>query len=307
MQDPTGQQSCHPERSGEAAESKDLPGPLLFLHGFAQGGESWGEVAGLLERPFAVLPLYGAEDALPSWDETGPAPAIALDLPGSGSLAALNDPALYHLDAASAQVRAVARAMAAAYGTPPVVVGYSQGGRLLLHALTTRTPADPLPLSALVLESAGLGPAPETERAAFANRSHDWAAKARTQGTESFMNWWGGLPLFASQRALPEDRRALLRQGRLANNSEALARALEGMGQQHQASEAETLAALDVLISQDIPVTFISGNLDAKYTAIGEKLADRFAARPAFAHIIVENAGHNVHFEQPAAFAELLR
>lgn len=281
--------------------------PLLLVHGFAQSGESWREVAELLERPFAVLPLYGAEDALPSWDDDAPAPAVALDLPGSGSMATLDDPALYHLDAASAQVRAVAHAMAATYGTPPVVVGYSQGGRLLLHALATQTPADPLPLSALVLESAGLGPASETERAAFADRSHNWAAKAHSQSTESFMNWWEGLPLFASQCALPEDRRALLRQGRLANSPEALALALEGMGQQHQASEADTLAALDALIAQNTPVTFASGNLDAKYTAIGEKLADRFDTHPAFTHIVVENAGHNVHFEQPAAFAELLR
>ena len=79
------------------------------------------------------------------------------------------------------------------------------------------------------------------------------------------------------------------------------------MGQQHQASEADTLAALDALIAQNTPATFVSGNLDAKYTAIGEKLADGFDTHPAFAHIIVENAGHNVHFEQPAAFAELLR
>ena len=41
MQDPTGQQSCHPERSGEAAESKDLPTAHAHDHSHDHG---WGGI-----------------------------------------------------------------------------------------------------------------------------------------------------------------------------------------------------------------------------------------------------------------------
>ena len=306
--------------------------PLVLLHGFAQDGASWEEVAAINDWRFIRLPLFGFEGALATLSAAdGCRLAIAVDVPGDARPAETAapdapceamgragippagkpqpNPARYQLDAAAAQLRALARAVEDARRCAPMAVGYSQGGRLLLHALATQQPAtdDRFPLSALVLESAGLGPESEEQRAAFAQRSQQWAVRARTQGTEAFMDWWAGLPLFASQRRLPPERQQLLRDGRLSRTPEELALSLEGLGQQHQASEAATLAALQHLMAAEgVPVAYIAGTLDEKYSAIGRKLAQHFAHQPLFTLHGIADAGHNTHFEQPAPFAALL-
>lgn len=299
--------------------------PLLLIHGFAQTADSWEEVARLKGWPFFRVPLFGFEGALEALPNASGEPfAIAVDVPGNAQRVAAAsrgplksatapdatpqlNPAHFQLDAAAAQLRALARALEKAAGNAPVTVGYSQGGRLLLHALATQQPAagDQLPLSACVLESAGLGPETDGQRAAFAQRSQQWAARARTQGTELFMDWWAGLPLFASQRQLPPERQQLLRKGRLSHTPEELAFSLEGMGQHRQAAKAETLAALEQLMEgSGVPVTYIAGALDEKYSAIGRNLAQRFADQPLFSLRSIPGAGHNTHFEQPARFAD---
>lgn len=282
------------------------PAPFLLVHGFAQDGSSWEEVASLNGWAFARVPLFGFKEDLAALQPTGSEPlAIAVDVPGDGSLS----PSCNQLDAAAAQLRALARQLCQHLRQAPHAVGYSQGGRLLLQALVTQQPTDgdTFPLSALTLESAGIGPANMEERAAFAERSRGWAERARTQGTAAFMDWWGDLPLFASQKALPEPRQQLLRKGRLNHSAEALAYSLEGMGQQQQACQADTLAALDRLMgNQNVPATFVTGTLDEKYSAIGRSLDRYFASQPLFTWREIANAGHNCHFEQPTAFAALL-
>ena len=137
------------------------------------------------------MPLFGFEGALEALPNASGEPfAIAVDVPGNAQRAAASrgplksatapdatpqlNPAHFQLDAAAAQLRALARALEKAAGNAPVTVGYSQGGRLLLHALATQQPAagDQLHLSACVLESAGLGP--ETDGPALRGRSFSW-------------------------------------------------------------------------------------------------------------------------------------
>ena len=84
-----------------------------------------------------------------------------------------------------------------------------------------------VPFSALVLESAGLGPADDAAREALRERNFAWAARVRDEGVSAFMDWWAGLPLFESQRNLDDDQRERLRAGRLANDAESLALSLD--------------------------------------------------------------------------------
>lgn len=282
------------------------PAPFLMVHGFAQDGSSWEEVARLNGWVFVRMPLFGFEGVLDELPQASSSPiAISIDVVSDED----PDPSHYQLDVAAAQLRALAHSLWQRLHQKPHAVGYSQGGRLLLQALATQQPKanDVLPLSALTLESTGLGPQSPKERAAFAERSREWAHRARTQGTVAFMDWWESLPLFESQKLLPEPRQRLLREGRLARSTEALARSLEDMGQQHQAYQADALAALDKLMSSEgVPVTFITGTLDKKYSALAHSLAKHFAAQPLFTWREIANAGHNSHFEQPSAFSALL-
>lgn len=163
--------------------------------------------------------------------------------------------------------------------------------------------ATPLPLAALVLEGAGLGPRSAAERETLAQRNAAWAHDLREGGVEAFMDWWEALPLFATQQALSHEARARVRADRMAHTAEELARSLEGCGQHRQAAECETLAALACLAQAGVPVRYFAGELDAKYAACAQRLT---ATVPQTKAAFIPQAGHNTHLEQPRKFVEAL-
>ena len=239
---------------------------LVCLHGFAQRGESWRAVAALLAQR--------------GWEVVAP------------DLTALADGAcgLTKFPAGSG------------------IFGYSMGGRIALEAAIRaqrlRDGADEfLPISALVLESAGLGPADDGEREELRRRNEGWAARVRDEGVEAFMDWWEALPLFASQRSLPDDVRAALRAGRLGNDPATLTLELSGWGQHHQAGKADALACLDGLAARGVASAYLAGAIDRKYRAIAEEV---LAASSATTVRVVPSVGHNIHLEDPEGYARVL-
>ena len=242
---------------------------FVLLHGFAQTPATWKPVADKLRASG-----YSVEAA-----------DLYAMLPECGTLDGLCD--------------RVARLVASCGRSAPVVlVGYSMGGRMAAQALV-RHPD--LPVAAAVLESAGLGPQDDAERAALAARSAQWAARLRSEGVGPFMDWWETLPLFASQQALPASVRQAVRRERVDFDAEALARSLEGWGQQHQSLQAETLAALERAQDAGVLLAYVTGSLDKKYCALADCVRD--AGLPTIA---IPDAGHNVHLEKPDRFADLL-
>ena len=160
------------------------------------------------------------------------------------------------------------------------------------------------PFSALVLESAGTGPADDAAREALRERNFAWAARVRGEGVSAFMDWWAGLPLFESQQHLPADQQKRLRVGRLANDAESLALSFERAGAHVMPPKQETIRVLCELAAQGIPVSYLAGELDAKYCKV---LADlRAESQGAISCRIVPAAGHNIHLEQPEAFGAIL-
>lgn len=290
--------------------------PLVLLHGFGQHGDAWEPAAGLLRAA--------------GFDVRTP------DLADLARRAAASGADAVSLDAVCRGVADEVRRIVGETGCRPVLVGYSLGGRIALEAAlrcgvagavdavgaavplcaaaapsrifasscaassATAAPFAPLPLSALVLESAGLGPADDADRAQLRERNAAWAARARAEGVAAFMNWWEGLPLFASQRALPEAARARLRAGRLRNTPDGLAAQLEAWGQHHQAGRASALVFLSAAAQAGFPVAYLAGALDAKYCAAAEAVR---AAVPDARVRVVPGVGHNIHLEAPAAFA----
>ena len=160
------------------------------------------------------------------------------------------------------------------------------------------------PFSALVLESAGMGPADDAAREALRERNLAWAARVRGDGVSAFMDWWAGLPLFESQQHLPADQQKRLRAGRLANDAELLALSFERAGAHAMPSQGESIRALCELSRRGIPVSYLAGELDAKYCKV---LADlRAESQGAISCRIVPAAGHNIHLDQPRAFGAIL-
>ena len=161
------------------------------------------------------------------------------------------------------------------------------------------------PFSALVLESAGLGPVDDAAREALRERNFAWAARVRDEGVSAFMDWWAGLPLFESQRNLVNDQRERLREGRLANDMESLALSFERAGAHAMSSQGESIRTLCELAAKGIPVSYLAGELDAKYCKVASTL--RAESQGAISCRIVPAAGHNIHLEQPEAFGAILK
>ena len=162
-----------------------------------------------------------------------------------------------------------------------------------------------VPFSALVLESAGLGPADAASRGALRERNFAWAARVRGEGVSAFMDWWAGLPLFESQHNLTNDQRERLRAGRLANDAESLALSFEQAGAHQMPLRCESIRALCELSRRGVPVSYLAGRLDAKYCKV---LADlRADSHGAVSCRAVPCAGHNIHLEQPEVFASILK
>lgn len=161
-----------------------------------------------------------------------------------------------------------------------------------------------VPFSALVLESAGLGPADDAAREALRERNFAWAARVRDEGVSAFMDWWAGLPLFESQRNLDDDQRERLRAGRLANDAESLALSFERAGAHVMSSQGESIRTLCELAAKGIPVSYLAGELDAKYCKVASTLQAK--SQGAISCRVVPAAGHNIHFEQPEAFGAIL-
>lgn len=161
-----------------------------------------------------------------------------------------------------------------------------------------------VPFSALVLESAGLGPADAASRGALRERNFAWAARVRGEGVSAFMDWWAGLPLFESQRNLPVDQRERLRAGRFANDAESLALSFEQAGAHQMPLRCESIRALCELSRRGVPVSYLAGRLDAKYCKVLAGL--RADSHDAVSCRAVPAAGHNIHLEQPEVFASIL-
>lgn len=241
--------------------------PLVLLHGFTGSGESWADVTDQLSHRFRVI-----------W----------IDLPGHGRTPAPPDPARCTLPLVAGDIATRLYDLGA---TPAHLIGYSMGARLalgiaLLHPDAVRT---------LVLESGSPGLATEAERAARRALDEALAARIEQHGIVAFVEEWERLPLWVSQQRLPETVRQRLRAQRLRNTPSGLATSLRGMGTGAQPSYWDDLPRLS------IPTLLITGELDAKFTAIAQAMCARC---PAMIHRITADAGHAPHLERPAEFVK---
>ena len=159
-------------------------------------------------------------------------------------------------------------------------------------------------IAALILESAGLGPVDDAAREALRERNFAWAARVRGEGVSAFMDWWAGLPLFESQRNLTNEQRERLRAGRLANDTESLALSFERAGAHVMPSQGESIRALCELAAKGIPVSYLAGELDAKYCKVASTLQSE--SQGAISCCVVPAAGHSIHLERPEAFGAIL-
>ncbi|MGK2930098.1 MAG: alpha/beta fold hydrolase [Acidimicrobiales bacterium] len=240
----------HAERDGEGP-------PMVLVHGFTQTRTCWEPIAADLQRDHTV---------------------IRVDAPGHGM---------------SAEVMAGLRdggRMIADQGGEAVYLGYSMGGRYLIHLAL----ANPELVRGLILVGATAGIDDPTERADRAEADRTMAERVRTMGLVEFVKWWVANPMFAG---IPSQHQFLLE--RMENTVEGLANSLLQAGTGNQDPTWDRLDRLDM------PALVVAGALDDKFAVLGERLAASIGANATLA--LVPDAGHAAHLEQPEAFLEIVR
>jgi len=237
---------------------RDGTGPrLVLVHGFTQTRRCWGPVADDLAADHEV---------------------VRVDAPGHGRSAEI-----------LAGLRTGGR-LIADQGGEATYLGYSMGGRYLLHLAL----GSPELVRGLVLLGATAGIDDPGERAQRAEQDRRTAARVRELGVLDFVREWVAQPMFAG---IPDEHQYVLE--RVENTVDGLESSLLQAGTGVQDPSWDRLHRLDM------PVLVVAGERDAKFRALGERLQASIGANATFA--TVPGAGHAAHLERPQAFLDVLR
>jgi 2-succinyl-6-hydroxy-2,4-cyclohexadiene-1-carboxylate synthase len=232
---------------------------VLLLHGFTNTGASWDPVLAALGERYR---------------------ALAPDIRGHGSAS----------DARPVTLEAVIEDLAGLAPDRFTLAGYSQGGRIALHAAL----ALPLRVERLVLIGGSPGIDDPGERAARRAADEALAGEIERMGIEQFATRWAATPVLAGQSVAVA---AAAHADRLRSTPAGLAEALRGLG-------TGTLPSLWGRLGElETPVTLVIGERDEKFRAVAERMARELRSVEL---VIVADAGHAVHLEAPAAVAEVI-
>lgn len=244
---------------------------VLFLHGFMGNTHEFDQAIQLLSDKFCCL---------------------TVDLPGHGKTDILGSDRDYSM-ANTAQ--ALIDLLDELQVNRCFLVGYSMGGRLALY-LTLFYPQRFLQV---VLESASPGLKTEAERLARVKWDEQIARKLTkiTQKSKfaAFLFYWYTQPVFGNIKYHPQFD--LLLEIRLQNNPVELAKSLRFMGTGCQPSLWPKIP------ENQIPILLLTGELDQKFIDINRKMAQSGKSQLK----IINNTGHNIHWENPLAFAECVQ
>lgn len=243
--------------------------PLLLLHGFTGSKKTWA--------PF--IPLWSQQYR-----------TISVDIIGHGESASPENIADYSMSVFADVLEILLHTSGISKTN---VLGYSMGGRLALYLAIKR----PHLIGSVLLESASPGLKTSPEREARVKHDAALAEKIMTFGVKAFVDEWENIPLFATQRNLPDVVKKNIRSERLSQTALGLANSLRGMGTGTQPSLWESLSACEK------HVMLVAGSLDTKFVTIaGEMERQLLKCRK----LVVSDVGHAVHVESPNIFGKIV-
>lgn len=164
----------------------------------------------------------------------------------------------------------------------PVLLAYSMGARLGLHALI----ANPHLWQGAILVSPHPGLSDECARRARREHDRQWITRFDKLPWAEFWQEWTSQPVIATRddRPLPPDRQARRRSLDLWSLSR----------QDDLRPEFGRIVC---------PVLWVTGDRDEKFTALGSAVVPLMACGK---HVIVPGAGHRVPWDAPRVFAGLV-
>lgn len=240
--------------------------PVVLLHGFTGRTGTWTHIAGSIKHDFETL---------------------VIDLPGHGKTD--DDPP----KTMEAFCQDLAGLLDYLKWEKVHLIGYSMGGRTALSFALVY----PERVKSLILESASPGLADNEARQNRRQQDENLAQWIERDGIEAFVDYWENMPLFQSQKQLPEAVREALRVERLSHSPSGLAQSLRFMGTGSQPSWWGKLQQLDM------PVLLLTGELDRKFIKINQMMEKLM---PTARLVRVDDAGHAIHVEQPATFGKIV-
>jgi 2-succinyl-6-hydroxy-2,4-cyclohexadiene-1-carboxylate synthase len=175
-------------------------------------------------------------------------------------------------------------------GGTATYLGYSMGARMLLHLALAR----PNMVERLILIGATPGIEDDEERTARRIADERLADRIRRIGVDRFVEEWLAQPMFAT---LPDDEECL--SARRSNTADGLATILCSCGTGAQQPLWDRLPELSM------PVLLLTGGRETKFTAIARRMAGLIGANAS--HLVIPDAGHAVHLEQPPGTARTVR
>jgi 2-succinyl-6-hydroxy-2,4-cyclohexadiene-1-carboxylate synthase len=246
--------------------NRTLP-PLILLHGWMGSCDDWNKVIELLKSRFYC---------------------IAIDLPGHGKTEVIGDDRGYEFLATAGGILQLLDDLRIDRCT---ICGYSFGGRLALYLAL----AYPNRFDRVILESTSPGLPTVAARQARIVSDDLIIQKLATDNFADFVTDWYQKSIFIDIDKHP-DFPALI-QRRLTNQPAHLAKSLKYAGLGQQPDLADRLAAFN------LQVLLIVGEKDRKFVSIAQTL-DRDCQCTSLA--IIPNCSHNVHFQSPQLWANLL-
>lgn len=165
-----------------------------------------------------------------------------------------------------------------------VLMGYSLGGRLALHALLD----NPSQWAAGIIISAHPGLVKKEEKEKRIHEDANWAERFLNEKWSTLMQDWNGRPVF-------EGRNAIFDRQEKDYDRTALASLLVHTSRGRQRDLRGEIAQLEK------PILWIIGAQDLQYVEVSKTI--RFK-HPASKIVVIEGAGHRVTWEQPARFIE---
>lgn len=177
----------------------------------------------------------------------------------------------------------------------PILIGYSMGARLGMHAFLE----DSTLWKQALFISPHYGLQSEGQRSTRRAKDAEWAAKVMNLPWSEFLKEWNGQAVLGDPDAIGLPDRAVLEK-----RKNAIARSFV----------AWSLGMQEDLSTEFIklPATVITGANDQKFDSLWRGLSAQFNSRSeekksSFRHHSVPDAGHRTLWDQPAAVTQLIR
>jgi 2-succinyl-6-hydroxy-2,4-cyclohexadiene-1-carboxylate synthase len=178
-----------------------------------------------------------------------------------------------------------------------VLLGYSMGGRLALHALVNGGPWE-----AGVIVSAHPGLRDEAQKVLRRARDAEWATKALSGNWGEFVEAWDGQAVLrTSDIELPnsEPGMKMADRGRLEGRRQAVARSFMDWTLGGQEALWERIGGIGC------PLLWVVGQRDDRFCRLADELGMRLAdPRSSFQRWTAEGAGHRVPWDMPGEFGK---